>query len=264
MKQKLGINADCIGQFEIENLRKIKEHGFDTFFSSDYQFDKDYVIALKEEAEKVGLEYEFIHGPFAGINEMWVSKDEPRIFHEFKRAIDSASAAGVKTVIAHVSSGFTPPAINDLGVSRFDAWVEHAEKKGVILAFENLRRLGNLAYLMDRYEGNPCVKFCYDCGHEHCYTVSVPFAPIYADRLICTHLHDNLGQNKMQVDGGDSHLLPFDGNIDYRKMMHGLVEADYKGSLMLEVSARLYPHMSADEFLNTAYERVRKLLELAK
>ena len=265
MDRKLGINASCIsGYTELETIRLIKEHGFQSFFSYDEQLEIEYVSALKNEAEKLGLDYEFIHGPFVGINKMWTSQETPEIFSSFKKAIDAASTAGVKTVIAHVSSSFTPPEINAIGISRFDAWVEYAEKRGVIIAFENLRKLGNFAYLMDRYEGNPYVKYCYDCGHEHCYTVSVPFLPIYADRLICTHLHDNFGQDKTAQNGGDIHLLPFDGNIDFSVVMQALAESGYSGSLMLEVHSGLYPNLSIDEFLKSSYERVNRLSNLCK
>ena len=261
----LGIVANCIQEkSEKENLKCIKENGFQSFFSSEKEYGVDYVVELKNEAVKQGLDYEFIHGPFEGINEIWTSEHVPQIFHNFKTAIDAASNAEIKTVVAHVSSGANPPQITQLGLSRFDEWVEYAEKKGVIIAFENLRKLGNFAYLMDRYENNPYVKYCYDCGHEHCYTVRVPFLSIYGDRLICTHLHDNFGPNKLTKDGGDTHLLPFDGNINFHKVMREMRETRYQGSLMLEVSNRLYPHLSSEEFLKKAYEQLTTIAALLK
>ncbi len=263
MERKFGIIASCISsQTEKENLQLIKDHGFTSFFSSEKEFGEKYVAELKNQAVKLGLEYEFMHGPFAGINEMWTSKETPKIFYDFKQAIDSASQSGVKTVVAHVSSSFNPPQINPLGLSRFDDWVEHAEKKGVTLAFENLRRLGNFAYLMDRYEKNESVKYCYDCGHEHCYTIRVPFLTLYGERLACTHLHDNFGRDDKLSNGGDLHLLPFDGNIDYSRVMNGLKKANYKGNLTLEIFSEFYPNLSADEFLKSAYERAQKLVTL--
>ena len=261
MQRKLGIVADCIvGKNPVDTLEKIKAHGFECFFSGAHIYDQKNVAALQEKAQKLGLDYEFIHGPFDNINEMWTSQETPHVFTEMCKAIDSASMFGIKTVIAHVSSGFTPPPVNDLGLFRFDAWVEYAEKKGVILAFENLRKLGNLACLFDRYEDKTqAVRFCYDCGHEHCYTINVPFLEFYGDKLICTHIHDNFGKNEQRVDGGDLHLLPFDGDIDYQKMMRGLNGAKYQGSLMLEVFNTDYQNMTEDEFISSAYERIKKI-----
>ena len=57
----------------------------------------------------------------------------------------------------------------------------------------------------------------------------------------------------------DMHVLPFDGNIDYEKMMRKLDEYDYKGSLMLEVFSGPYPNLSPDEFIKTAFERIKKI-----
>ena len=79
------------------------------------------------------------------------------------------------------------------------------------------------------------------------------------DKLICTHIHDNRGKDLSRPDGGDLHLLPFDGDIDYQKMMKGLNGANYQGSLMLEVGNRDYGEMSADEFLADCYQRIKKI-----
>ena len=118
MKRKIGIVSSCIkDKSEIDTIRQIKDYGFDCFFSSEKQFDIEYVAALKNEAIKVGLEYEFIHGPFANINDMWSSEEEPKIFRDLKTAIDAAKESGVKSVVAHVSSSFYPPQINSLGLS---------------------------------------------------------------------------------------------------------------------------------------------------
>ena len=258
MQRKFGILANCIvGEDPVQTLDKIKAHGFESFFSIDY--DEKTVLALQEKAQKLGLVYEFIHGPFDGINEMWTSEQTPKIFNEMCTAITSAGKAGVKTVIVHVSSSENPPPVCDLGLARFDKWVELAEQNGVILAFENLRKFGNFAYLLQRYEHKENVRYCYDCGHEHCFTVHVPFLEFLGDKLICTHIHDNFGKNLARPDGGDLHLLLFDGDIDYQKMMRGLNGANYQGSLMLEVFNLGYPQYSPDEFLSEAFERIKKI-----
>mgnify|MGYP003312877112 CR=1 FL=1 len=94
---------------------------------------------------------------------MWLEGDDYRevVYNGIIESIDSASACEVKSVVLHVSSGWKEPFVNDLGISRYDALVDYAEKKGVTLAFENLRMLGNLACLMDRYEDRQNVRFCY-------------------------------------------------------------------------------------------------------
>ena len=106
------------------------------------------------------------------------------------------------------SSGWNPPQVNDLGLSRYDEIVLYAEKRGITVAFENLRMVGNLAYLIDRYEHCDNVRFCFDCGHEHCYTKTVSMIDVFTNRICCTHIHDNMGKE-------DEHLIPGDGIIDW-------------------------------------------------
>ena len=255
MDRKFGLVCNCVEGTEEVSLELLKKYGFSCFFSDAYDLETMY--KLREKADELGLEYEFVHGPFKGINDMWLSEETPEIYKQLRLCIENAAAVQVKSVIMHVSSGWNAPKVNDLGLSRYDSLVEYAQEKGVILAFENLRKLGNLACLMDRYEHCENVKFCYDCGHEHCYTVTVPYAELYGSRFLCTHLHDNFGYD---AGDGDLHLMPFDGNIDYKKVMDGLNKVGYKGSLMLEIFKP--KDMSADEFVFLAYERVERMSKL--
>lgn len=262
MKRKLGILANCLdGVKAADALEKIKAAGFETFFTGDYK--SDTVAEIKARADALGLTYEFIHAPFYSINEMWMpGVGYLTVFDYMKEAIDSAAENGVPVVITHVSSGWKAPAVNDLGLSRFDQLVVYARERGVTLAFENLRLLGNLACIVDRYEGLDNVRFCYDCGHEHCYTKTVRIMDVFTNRACCTHIHDNHGRAfEDKVGDFDEHLLPFDGNIDYERMMRKLDEYGYSGSLMLEVFQRReeYAKMTHEEFLATCYERILKI-----
>lgn len=261
-ERKLGIVADCIRKNNpVDTLAIIKDAGFESFFTR--KTDEKTAAALKNTAKKLGLDFAFIHAPFHGVNALWLSGDEYRpLYDGVKEAIVSAARSDVKTVILHVSSGWTPPPVNDLGISRFDSLVEFAGERGVNVAFENLRKLGNLACLMERYENTANVGFCFDCGHEHCYTQTVPFLDLYGNRVLCTHLHDNFGLPAPLGDG-DLHLLPFDGNVDFKKVVDKLDEYGYTGSLMLEVfDHRAYEGMPAERFIRLAFERAEKIAKL--
>ncbi|MBE5731801.1 MAG: sugar phosphate isomerase/epimerase [Clostridiales bacterium] len=263
MERKLGIVSECIaGEAPIDTLDRIKNAGFDTFFTG--YIDKNTVSALVNKADKLGLECEFIHAPFKGINYMWTpGLDYLPVFDGMKESIDTASECGIKTIITHVSSGWNAPQVCDMGLARYDAIVEYAMRKNVNVAFENLRKLGNLACLMDRYENVKNVTFCYDCGHEHCYTAIVPFLDFYGKKLTCTHIHDNHGRDwNNPLADGDEHLLPFDGTVDYKVMMDKLNKAQYSGSLMLEVFNAKYQHMTPDEFVADCYARIKKISQL--
>ncbi len=265
MKRKLGIIANCLCDIDtVDTLDKIKAAGFETFFTGEYQ--NDDVAKIQARAKELGLTYEFIHAPFYSINEMWMpGSSYLTVFDYMKKSIDAAANNDVPTVITHVSSGWNAPQVNDLGLARFDELVLYAKERDITLAFENLRMLGNLACLVDRYEKIDNVRFCFDCGHEHCYTKTIKLLDVFTDRVICTHIHDNHSRPLLDKTGdGDEHLLPFDGTYDYAQMMRKLDEYGYTGSLMLEVFQNRadYHKMSHEEFLTTCYERIKKISEM--
>ncbi len=265
MKRKLGIVCDCIRDMDaLDTLDIIKDVGFDSFFTGIINCEK--VKQIKSKADKLGLDFEFIHAPFKNINNMWLEGDEYlEIFNNMKQTIDSAYECGVPMIIAHLSSSWKAPSICDLGLTRFDSLIDYAEQKGVTIAFENLRMVGNVAYFVDRYEGRNCVKFCYDNGHEHCYTKTVNWLDIFTYNVAATHIHDNLGRGRERVGDPDLHYLPFDGTFNFEKMMRKLDEYEYTGTLMLEVfNSRKpeYKEMSPQEFIQTSYDRIKKISEM--
>ncbi|MBE6555119.1 MAG: sugar phosphate isomerase/epimerase [Ruminococcaceae bacterium] len=262
MERKLGINCHCLNDVpSVEALDQIKAVGFDMFFSDPIS-DPKIACELKEKAEKLGLEFGSIHAPFSGINDFWrPSLDYLALYRSIEANIDAAAASGVNLVVAHVSSGWNPPPVVDVGFDRFDRLVEYAVRKNVRIAFENIRKLGNISALMERYAKIPEVGFCFDCGHEHCYLETVPFLDLFGKRTFCTHIHDNWGRDKEDpMKDADYHLLPFDGTYDYEAMMRRLDKYNYQGALTLEVSkGTRYAEMSDEAFLTTCYDRIKKI-----
>lgn len=267
MKRSFGITNDCLpGLYgTAEEIKKIRDAGFEHFFSS--YFDEKTVYGQKNTGEKIGLQLDFLHAPFAGVNDFFKdSEEDPKIFREVMESIDSASACGIPLVVMHVSSGWTPPKMNEIALSRFDRAVENAAKKKVKIAFENIRETERLAIIMERYKDLSNVGFCYDCGHEHCYTETVDFLQRYGDRILCTHLHDNFGRDKEDpMKDADYHMMPFDGTMDYADMMRRLDACNYQGTLMLEIDKKgKYLEKSDEEFLRISYERLQKIADFSK
>ena len=264
MERKLGIQECCLpGVSGCDTLPLLKNAGFTTFFSGFGK--KGYILRLKEKAEQVGIHYDFVHAPFVGINSfLQPGVGHLPLYHQIMDCITETAEADVNMIVMHVSSGWFPPELCDVALARFDAVVDHAVQKGVKVAFENLRMVGNLAYIMDRYAKVPEVGFCYDNGHEHCYTETVPFLELFGKRTICTHIHDNHGRDKNDPWGDpDIHILPFDGNCDFADMMARLNKYDYQGTLTLEVCKKApYQDMSNEAWLSMCYERLKKISEM--
>ena len=263
MKQKFGIELECLKHSQLSNdevLSMIKETGFNSVFSN--KFDMAEVTGIRKKADSLGLEVEFLHAPFRGVNDFWCAGlDYLPLKKNITESIDSAAANGIPVVVMHVDSGWNPPKICDTGLNRFDALVEYADSKGVKIAFENIRNFGTLSAMMQRYRGLETVGYCYDCGHEHCYTETVRFTDLFGDRILCTHIHDNVGKDGRSDP--DDHLMMFDGNIDYADMMRRLRAVGFTGTLTVELEKNeKYDYMTNEEYLKNAYARIVKISKL--
>ena len=179
-------------------------------------------------------------------------------------AIDECKEYSVPICVLHLSSGEKAPCVNETGKARLDRIVERAVKNGVTLAFENQRKLANIAFVFELYEDVPNVRFCWDVGPEGCFTPGREYMPIFGNKLCYTHIHDNLCEYN-----GDLHRIPFDGKTDYERVARHIANSGYGGTLTLEVLPNddIYKNVSAYDFYERAYGaifRISKLCEKAK
>ena len=156
----------------------------------------------------------------------------------------------------------------------FGRVVREAEKLGVKIALENTEGEEYLAALMDAFSGCSAVGFCWDTGHELCYNYGKDMMALYGDRLLGTHLNDNLG---IRDHGGrifwhdDLHLLPFDGIADWQDIAFRLKRSGFTGPLTFELTTCSKPdrhendpygRMSPVEYLTSAYMRACRVAAL--
>ncbi|MBQ7821264.1 MAG: sugar phosphate isomerase/epimerase [Clostridia bacterium] len=266
--RKLGMNiCTAFGTNEIETMQLMKETGFDTCFTS-WELGKN-IKNIKRFADSIELEIETLHAPFSKINSMWIADSNEGDYYteELKKCIWDAGENGIPYVVLHTTIGSVVPMTSHMGLTRFGKLVVEAEKCGVKLAFENLE-FPRFMMLILNYFKNESVGFCYDIGHEYCYTPGLTFLPQLGDRLFCTHIHDNFGLGKEKnVDYRDDlHRIPFDCDLDFEKVCKKLKECGYTGSLMLEVGNRsdynYYDGLTAKEFIMKAYDSAVKLRKL--
>ena len=246
--------------WEVEDyIKKCSELGFNTFFSSETTMEMHSRIA--NALAKYNMEYETVHAPFKNINDIWYEGDAGDVVYQrFSDCIDQCAEAGAGIMIVHLSSGTKAPSLSETGQTRIARLVDYAVQKNVKLAFENLRKVGNLAWALEAFEDTNMVGFCWDCGHESCFTPGKEYMPVFGDKLICTHIHDNEGEyNK------DSHLIPFDGNIDFERFAEYVRKSGYTGPLTLEVIAKnsnRYNDISNEEYLEKASIAIKRLAKM--
>lgn len=224
------------GRDALQNMEMIAKAGFTaTFVSWD---DGTDLAPFARRAKDCGLVLETLHAPFDGINALWEENGaEGDLFTEtLRRCIWAAAEYGVSTVVLHTTYGNTAPLTSNIGLVRFGKLVREAEKNGVKIALENLEFVRHLALLLDTCD-SPNLGFCYDAGHEHCYTPGLRMLPQFGSRLFCTHLHDNLGLGKTKTvsPSDDLHRVPFDGNVDFPRACREIAATGFAGTLMLEI-----------------------------
>ena len=258
----IAFDGDLFGKMNF-----IRETGFDTcFFGWTLETD---VYSLRRHAESIGLEVETLHAPFGKINSMWdESSSEGDFFtEEIKKCIRDAGNNGIPYVVVHTSIGNNAPLSSRIGLTRFEKLVIEAEKRGVKLAFENLEYPRLMALVLDYFKCDT-VGFCYDTGHENCFTPGLKFMPMFGDRLFCTHIHDNLSRNVEDVANyrNDQHKIPFDGCIDFEAVCSDIKKSGYTGSLMLEATNRwdlnFYGDLGFEGFVKKSYEAAVTLRKL--
>ena len=262
-KQKTGIS---IGRKDL--LSMIKSIGFEAVSGewSSYTDLEEYVKTARE----LPLEIQSLHAPFGGAAKMW-SRDESvsaPIKNELLKVIDACADFNIPIMVAHTWIGFEYEfKKDDLFFDNYDALVRRAEEKNVKIAFENTEGIEYLTALMERYENNEAVGFCWDSGHEMCYNGSADLLALYGDRLIATHLNDNLGVRDF---GGrifwhdDLHLLPFDGIADWDYNAARLDKCGFDGIMTFELNLSskpdrhendIYRRMTIEEYVAEAYKR---------
>ena len=262
---RLGINyTSSAGMSPEENFALFKSLGFDAVFTGcDDNLEKTERYA--NAAAKSGLFYESMHAPFDGINNLWrVGEEGDLMLSRIVSCIERCAKYDIPIAVVHLSSGEAAPHINDLGKSRFDAIVECGVKNGVTVAFENQRKIANLAFAMELYNKIDKVGFCWDVGHEGCFTYGKEFMPLFGEKLVYTHIHDNMCEYN-----GDQHLIPFDGKNDYERAARHIANSSFDGTLTLEIFKKdaMYSQTDTESFYTKAYDaivRFRKMCESYK
>ena len=261
--RKIGMNLGAYPEMDRkEDIAYLKWAGFDATFV--YYFHREDAKLIRQTAEwldRAGITLDTIHAPFWGVNDLWRDGETAeKYFAELQDSILLASECRVPTVVMHLSSGDRPPNLNEKGFSRIDLLVQSARDKGIRVAFENQRKIANLAYVMERYEDDPAVGFCWDVGHEKCLSGGWEYMPMFGDRLAALHIHDNPCRHNE-----DLHMIPGDGKIDYRRMAELIRESGYTGTLMLELMEKpsgKYDNLTPEEYYSRAYAAAVRLWTL--
>lgn len=174
-----------------------------------------------------------------------------------KYAIDAAADIGTKIVVVHFGV-FGDKARGDVLSNIISALIlieQHLEGTDVRIAFENvatpLSMSGYISYALEKFAFKN-MGVCIDIGHANINEDSATAIENAGKRLLHIHASDNAGSS-------DSHLLPLEGKVDWKRVMTALKNANYNGYFVFEPRARTQP----EELFPKCLEIFSNLMKLA-
>lgn len=261
---KIGVNTnnEC-GENIKEILANIKKAGFENVMVA-------YKVGRAEESLKIakdlGLNVPFVH--LTNSNVLWAKGDENiSLMKNLKEQIEITAKYKIPTAVLHATKGNAeelalPP--NQHGLDCIKELVSFAKKLKVKIALENLDKPSykHFKFVLDNINDEN-LGFCYDAGHHQLYFPNIDILKKYGNRIIAIHMHDNLMDWIYGYDWTrDLHRLPFDGKINYEKILKKLSLTPYNNVMMLELhkeNSVMYENLTDLEFLNEARKRAEKL-----
>jgi len=236
----------------LDTIKAIKNADFKNVFVQWY--DKDFDIEQLKQVELCrlqGFKIIFAHLGYQKINEIWLPEGDYFV-DRYKKDILDCHNLGIDMVVMHPCSKWEAPAPNEIGLNRFRQIVEYAKSLNVKVSIENTKLKGYIEYLLDNINYDN-LGVCFDAGHYHCNYKDDWDLSKFKDRIFCVHLHDNNGLE-------DQHLLPFDGNLDWKYVMNTLNKLNYDGPITMELCYRnQYLERSVDDFYLDGYKAGLKL-----
>ena len=272
-KQKLGISV--YNNYKIpttEVVKLVKQIGFDAISP---EWDNDEKLnAIVTVAKELNVEIQSLHAPYGGAASMWKKCQDVSIkaLNELLISLEACKKYNIPIMVVHTWIGFDNiPAPTKEGLDNYSKLVSKATEYGVKIAFENTEGLDHLEALMEHFKDNDTVGFCWDSGHEMCYNHSKDLLSKFGNKLIMTHLNDNLGISR--YDGtiywtDDLHILPFDGVADWDYNVERLKKSNRLEILNFELNIRPKPNryenapyekMTLEEYYTEAYKRACKI-----
>lgn len=218
--------------------------------------------AIRKLLRETGMTIDSLHAPFPEGDRLFSLDEVERLesVRQCQLALGAAAELNGRIVVIHLIQpyGIPPGDVRDRMIAQgrrsVSVLAAHAADRGIKLALENGQKpdydqvvADFLAEFTDSHVG-----FCYDVGHENVQGTCFKMLEAFGDRLFTVHVHDN--------SGSDTHVLPFEGTIDwdgFRTVLRGL---GYRGNLLLEVSMTHSDFKDPHTFLAEARARAERLL----
>jgi len=244
-----------------EGIRLFKDTGFKCLDFNFYQMNKpghpfrgdDWMREIEEAAlaaEDIGATFVQAHAPAGSF--FAEGEEYEHFIRTTIRSIEACPFLGVKDIVVHpVFTVNTVPASRqeylDFNRRFYENFFPVMDKTGVNVLVENgfepnprgpkveKPGIGNdLFYFAEDmleaidYIGHPNIHACWDTGHAALRKMDQYNAlTTLGSHLHAVHIQDNFGDN-------DQHIAPFMGVLNLDEIMHGLIDAGFKGCFTFE------------------------------
>jgi len=275
MKQGLSTHLFVEERLSVERLKEVRAFGFETleifalkphFDYQDKKLAADLAIWLRDQPGFL----QSLHTPFcmdyqARASREWLSIADPerlrreKAVDEIRRSLEFSERVSFPLAVVHMGAPedrFSHKHLDAI-YNSLETLLPFAAARGVRLALENIpNELSSVERIRHFLEDAqlPEVGICFDSGHSHLQADPQGEIRDGEGWIVTTHLHDNHRKK-------DEHLLPFDGDIEWSKVLEALEAIEYSGSLTLELKAGNRPPEAVMKLARERFDRFAKCQE---
>ena len=239
-------------------INSIKEANFKNVCIEWYNDNLKLQEDILNYVRKVGLNIIFAHLGYQRPQVIWNEGLTGDIeIERYMNDITTCKNKGIDLVIMHPTFQYEKQELSELGINRIKRLIKHAESIGVKVAYENVELGGYLEYIVENINSNN-IGICFDAGHCHLFYDGKIDVNKFKNKVFSIHLHDNFKIN-------DDHNLPFDGTVDWERVIKQIINMSYNGYIVIESGySNYYKNLSLEEYYKLAYDKGLKLIESYK
>lgn len=241
-----------------KRLEMIKDAGFDGIMLWWEDEEGDWPIS-RQDMVRCARDWDLtifnFHMAAISDNDIWNTSIRVRegYLKPICKTMEEMADLGYTNLVMHLCERGDVPDPNVDLLRSIEYLLPYAEDNRITLSLENTWRADYPEYVWNAFPGVKELGFCFDTSHANLKD-QFYLLQKYQHLLTALHLSDNDGT-------ADQHRPPFDGNIDFaQKVTPYLKGSELPYTMELIADQNRYPEEKT--FLNIAYERVIRLLEL--
>jgi endonuclease IV len=156
---KLGLAVMNRPESVSEQIRLFKKVGWDGIFTG---WNREMTAEWAKVAREEGMEYQSIHSPYIGVNNLWLGNEEgDRLCASLIECVRDCARHSIPVMVIHPYIGFQFDQYvpTSAGLERFGKIIAEAERLGVRLGFENVEGEPFLDAIMKTFRDSRALGF---------------------------------------------------------------------------------------------------------